>query len=94
MLFRSFGNENIEVIENIVPYRRDGKFYCLPHVDEGFVGGRWAKGDTTARNERRFVTEMQQKTIDYKNDGMSTLKYDLKNIENFSDNCVMINVHM
>lgn len=90
----NFGNENIEVIENIVPYRRDGKFYCLPHVDEGFVGGRWAKGDTTARNERRFVTEMQQKTIDYKNDGMSTLKYDLKNIENFSDNCVMINVHM
>lgn len=66
-----FTTEDIEIVENVVPYRRDGRFYCLPHVDEGFVNGRWMKGETTARNEKRFVTEMQQGKIDYKNDGLN-----------------------
>ncbi len=71
------GKENIKVMKDILPYRREGKFECLPHVDEGFVDGKWAKGETTARNERRFVTEMQQGKINYKNDGMNNLKYNL-----------------
>jgi hypothetical protein len=87
-----FIKEDIEVIRNVLPVRRHGSFTCLPHQDEGFVNGTWAKGDTTARNERRFVTEMQQKKIDYKNDGMNTLKYNLVNTEMFMDNCLMINV--
>jgi hypothetical protein len=86
--------ENIEIIENIVPFRRDGRFYCLSHTDEGYVNGRWAKGETTARNEKRFVTEMQQRKIDYKNDGLNTLKYELVNTEMFTDNCLMINVKL
>jgi hypothetical protein len=66
-------NESIDVIENIIPFRRDGSFYCIPHIDEGYVGGNWAKGETTARNEKRFVTEMQQGKIDYKNDGLKNI---------------------
>jgi hypothetical protein len=62
-------NEDIDIIENVIPFRREGRFYCLPHVDEGFVNGTWAKGETTARNEKRFVTEMQQGKINYKKDG-------------------------
>lgn len=69
----NFSNEVVEIIENIVPYRRESKFECLPHIDEGFVNGGWAKGETTARNEKRFVTEMQQGKIDYKKDGMSNI---------------------
>jgi uncharacterized protein CbrC (UPF0167 family) len=65
--------ENIDVVENVVPYRRDGKFYCLPHIDEGFKNGVWAKGATTARNEKRFVTEMQQQKINYKEDGLKQI---------------------
>jgi hypothetical protein len=86
--------EDIEIIENIVPYRRDGNFLCLPHIDEGYVNGTWAKGETTARNEKRFVTEMQQRKIDYKNDGLNTLKYELVNTEMFMDNCLLINVKL
>ena len=87
-----FIKEDIEVVRNTLPIRRDGSFTCLPHQDEGFVNGTWAKGETTARNEKRFVTEMQQKKIDYKSDGMNTLKYNLVNTEMFMDNCLMINV--
>jgi alpha-D-ribose 1-methylphosphonate 5-triphosphate synthase subunit PhnI len=90
----TYTNEDIELIENIIPYRREGSFYCLPHIDEGFVNGTWAKGATTAANEKRFVTEMQQGKINYKNDGLNSLKYELVNTEMFMDNCLMINVKM
>lgn len=89
-----FDKENIKVMRDVLPFRRDGRYECLPHIDEGFVNGKWAKGETTARNEKRFVTEMQQGKIDYKNDGMSTLKYNLINTLMFEDNCLMINVTM
>ena len=87
--------ENIEVVENILPFRRDGKFDCLPHLDEGYVHGKWAKGETTARNERRFVTEMQQGKINYKNDGMNNI-LNVLNVENIDTssypNTKLINV--
>jgi len=89
--------EDIEIIENIIPYRREGSFYCLPHVDEGFMNGRWAKGETTARNEKRFVTEMQQGKINYKEDGLNKI-LDVLDIDNIDDtlylNTKFINVKM
>jgi hypothetical protein len=87
-------NENIEVIENIIPYRREGNFDCLLHFDEGFRNGKCMKGETTARNEKRFVTEMQQNKINYKEDGMSNLKYELVDVQMFTNNCKMINVKL
>jgi hypothetical protein len=81
-------NEDIEIIENIVPYRRDSKFECLPHIDEGFINGNWAKGETTARNEKRFVTEMQQGKIDYKIDGLNKISevIEIDNVDGTSYN--------
>jgi hypothetical protein len=87
------GKENIEVMKDILPFRRKGKFECLPHVDEGFVDGKWAKGETTARNEKRFVTEMQQGKINYKNDGMNSLKHNVKNVF-YNNNTKIINVEL
>lgn len=84
--------ESFDVLDNVLPFRRDGRFYCLPHIDEGFINGRWAKGETTARNEKRFVTEMQQRKIDYKKDGLNNLKFKLVKTEFFTDNCIMYNV--
>jgi hypothetical protein len=76
--------ENIEVVENILPFRRDSKFNCLPHVDEGYIHGKWAKGETTARNEKRFVTEMQQGKIEYQSDGLKQIM-EIIEIENIDD---------
>lgn len=79
-----YTRENIEIIENVIPFRKEGSFYCLPHVDEGFVNGGWAKGETTARNEKRFVTQMQQGKINYKTDGYSNILsvLDINNVDN------------
>jgi hypothetical protein len=49
------------------------------------VNGTWAKGATTAKNEKRFVTEMQQRKIDYKSDGFKQIMEKLK-IESTQEN--------
>ena len=81
---KNYNSENVEekkeemiVYNTIIPHRRNGKFRCLPHVDEGLVNGVWAKGDTTAKNERRYVLEMQQGKVNYKQDGINSIKYKL-----------------
>jgi hypothetical protein len=89
--------DNVELVENVLPYRREGNFYCMSHEDEGFVNGTWKKGETTAKNERRFVTEMQQKKINYKEDGLKNILsvMDIDNIdEKTYPNTVFINVKM
>jgi len=89
-------SEEIQIPLTIIPHRKPGKLRCLPHKDEGLVnvGGvdKWAKGETTARNERRYVLQMQQGDWDYKSDGMNSLKYNLVNIEEIAPSAKMINV--
>ena len=88
---------DIQIPHVILPHRRDGKFFCLPHQTEGLinVGGidKWAKGETTARNERRYVLQMQQGEIDYKKDGINNMKYKHLSTQIIFDKHKMINVH-
>jgi len=90
----SITKENFIVSSNNLPYRRNGRFYSLPHPSEGFVEGRWAKGETTAKNEKRFVKEMQEGKINYKKDGINQIKYELVSKELYTDNAWMINVKL
>jgi hypothetical protein len=89
-------NQTISVPNTVLPYRRDGKFRCLPHQTEGLinVGGidKWAKGETTARNERRYILQMQQGKIDYKSDGINSMKYELISIDTIYNKHKLINV--
>ena len=86
--------EEMIVYNTIIPHRRNGKFRCLPHKDEGLVNGKWAKGPTTARNERRYVLEMQQGKYKYKNEGFNTLKYELVSEEKLTPWAKMLNVKL
>jgi hypothetical protein len=86
--------ESFKVYNNSLPHRREGRFLSLPHIDEGFVGGKWAKGETTARNEKRFFLEMKAKKLNYKDDGIAQIKYDLVSKEQIADNAWMINVKL
>ena len=90
--------EEIKIPHTTVPHRVAGKMFCLPHKDEGLVniGGvdKWAKGETTARNEKRFVHQMQQGKWDYKSDGMNSLKYELVSVEEITPNAKFINIKL
>ena len=85
---------DMSIHNSIIPFREEGKMRCLPHKDEGFVDGKWAKGETTARNERKYVLQMQQGKYDYKKDGMNSLKYKLVSTEDLTPFATMINVEL
>ena len=70
------------------------KVRCLPHEDEGIVGGRFKKGETTARNERRYQLEMQQGKVNYKKDGIAQVKFELLGIDQLTPKAKMINVRL
>ena len=94
-----FGKEKIKIPYPPIPHRVAGRMTCLPHKDEGLITDdkgqdRWAKGETTARNERRYVLEMQQGTWDYKSDGINQLKYELLDIEEINPKAKLINVKL
>ena len=84
--------EDIMIPNSILPHRVEGRFRCLEHEDEGLVNGGWKKGETTAKNEERYVLGMQQDKIDYKSDGMNSLEYKLLSIEELTPWAKMINV--
>jgi hypothetical protein len=90
----SYGTEEIRIPNSIIPHRVDGKFRCLPHKDEGLVNGKWAKGETTAANEKRFVKEMQQGKIEYKLDGIKQVEYKLISEEKLTPWAKMINIEL
>jgi hypothetical protein len=54
---------------------------------------QWAKGATTARNERRYVLQMQQGLIDYKKDGINNMDYKYISTTTIFEKHKMINVH-
>ena len=98
--FNTKVNEEKIIIPNTtIPHRVSGRMFCLPHKDEGLVKDEhgkdvWAKGETTARNEKRFVYQMQQGKWDYKSDGMSSLKYELVGIEEITPKAKFINIKL
>jgi hypothetical protein len=87
-----------DIPHTILPHRKDGKFRCLPHQTEGLIneGGidKWAKGETTAKNERRYILEMQQDKIDYKSDGINSVSYELVSVDTIDGKHQMINVKL
>jgi len=91
-------SDEIEIPYTAVPHRIPGRLKCLPHEDEGLinVGGvdKWAKGETTARNERRFVHQMQQGKWDYKSDGINSVKYELVCKDEIYPSATMLNVKL
>ena len=86
--------QKLSIPNSIIPHRRKGRMTCLPHIDEGLVKGKWAKGETTARNERRYVLEMQNGKWDYKNDGIKQVKYKLISEEKLTPWAKMINIEL
>jgi hypothetical protein len=93
----TLSKENIDVVENIIPFRKEGNFDCMEHIDEGYVNGKWAKGETTAKNEKRFVMEMQQGLIKHKEEGLNNILkvLDIENIDvSLYRNTKFINVKM
>lgn len=90
----TFKETNFKIPNSIIPHRISGRFRCLPHKDEGLVNGSWAKGETTAKNEERYVLKMQQGKVDYKEDGIKQVKYEFIDEEKLTPWAKMINIKL
>ena len=95
----TYDKSEIKIPHTIIPHRISGTMNCLPHKDEGMIKDdkgqdKWAKGETTARNEKRYVLQMQQGTWDYKADGIKQLEYELVGIEEITPKAKMINIKL
>jgi hypothetical protein len=86
--------EDIRIPNSIIPHRVEGRMRCLPHEDEGIVNGKFKKGETTARNERRYILEMQKGSLDYKGDCIKQLKYELVGEKEFTPWAKMIDIKL
>ncbi len=86
--------ESLEIPNSIIPHRKEGRMRCLHHKDEGLVDGKWAKGETTAANERRYVLQMQQDKINYKQDGIAQVEYELVSEEKLTPWAKMLNIKL
>ena len=89
-----FSEKDIRVPNSIIPHRKEGRMRCLHHEDEGLVNGKWAKGETTAANEKRYVLQMQQDKINYKKDGIAQVKYELVSEEKLTPWAKMLNIKL
>ena len=86
--------EDFKVPNSIIPHRVEGRMRCLPHKDEGIVNGVFQKGETTAKNERRYVLQMQQDKINYKEDGIKQVQYELVSEEKLTPWAKMLNIKL
>ena len=75
----------------LIPNRRDGKFTCLEHDENGWAQTKFTHWETR-ENQLRFFNKVRQGLTDPKYDGLSSLKYKVINQEEFLDKHEFISV--
>ena len=66
----------------LIPTRRDGKFTCLEHEENGWANTKYTHWESR-QNQLRFFNKVRQGLTDYKKDGLSDLEYKINNKETF-----------
>jgi DNA mismatch repair ATPase MutS len=56
------------------PHRRDGKFKSLKHAKNSSIENRWVHSETR-KNQIRFYNEVRNQFVDFRIDGLNTLRY-------------------
>ena len=56
------------------PHRRDGKFKSLKHKRNSSIDNRWVH-EETRKNQIRFYNEVRSSFVDFRIDGLNTLRY-------------------
>ena len=75
----------------LIPNRRDGKFTCLEHEENGWSQTKFTHWETR-ENQLRFFNKVRQGLSDSTKDGLNTLRYEIINQEEFLDKHEFISV--
>ncbi len=75
----------------LIPNRRDGRYTCLDHEENGWVSTKYTHWESR-QNQLRFVNKVRKGLTDYTKDGLSDLSYTIVNQEEFLDKHEFISV--
>jgi hypothetical protein len=75
----------------LIPNRRDGKYTCLEHEENGWSQTKFTHWETR-ENQLRFFNKVRRGLTDIKDDGLSSLKYEVIHQEEFLDKHEFISV--
>ena len=75
----------------LIPNRRDGKFTCLEHEENGWNQTKFTHWETR-ENQLRFFNKVRNGIENLQNDGLSSLKYQIINQEVFLDKHEFISI--
>ena len=75
----------------LIPNRRDGKYTCLEHVENGWSQTKFTHWETR-ENQLRFFNKVRRGLVDQTKDGLSSLKYKVLHQEEFLDKHEFISV--
>ena len=76
---------------SLIPSRRDGKFTCLDHDENGWSQTKFTHWETR-ENQLRFFNKVRKGLIDLQEDGLNTLKYKILSRESFLDKHEFISI--
>ena len=74
-----------------IPHRRHGKYICLEHEENGWSNTKYVHHESR-QNQIFFFNKVRRGLEDYKKDGLSNLKYEILNKEEFLNKHEFISV--
>ena len=84
--------ESVQIGADIlIPSRRDGKFTCLEHEENGWSNTKYVHYESR-QNQIFFFNKVRRGLEDYKKDGLNNLKYEILNKEEFLNKHEFISV--
>ena len=75
----------------LIPNRRDGKFSCLEHEENGWGQTKFNHWETR-ENQLRFFNKVRSGLTDIKEDGINTLEFKIKSREEFLEKHEFISI--
>ena len=88
-------NKNVESFKTFLPkpFRRNSRFKSLKHTSNSSIGNKWVHQETR-KNQIKYYNEVRQDIIDFRIDGINTLRFNKKFEELLSEKTTKISVEL
>jgi hypothetical protein len=75
------------------PFRRNSRFKSLKHKSNSSIGNKWIH-DETRKNQLKYYNEVRQDIVEFRIDGLNTLRYNKIKEESISSKTTKISVQL
>lgn len=81
-----------KIILSEEPFRRNNKYFTLPHDKQGVVDGSFIQKENSLKNARQFLEKIIDEKKLFCESGLNDVKYDLVNYKKIEESCFMYDV--